>query len=144
VARGTNRDGSAELDARDAELLRSAGAVLENAYSPYSNVRIGAALRAADGRIHTGCNVENASYGLTICAERTALFGAVSAGARDFEALAVVTDRERGWMPCGACRQTLHELAPRLRVLIRGRSGPTIVTSLPDLLPDAFDPGELG
>jgi cytidine deaminase len=143
VAGRASKDGGDAREARDGELLAQAAAVLENAYSPYSNVRVGAALRAVDGRVFAGCNVENASFGLTICAERNALFAAVASGARDFEALAVVTDRDRGWMPCGACRQTLHELAPRLRILIRGRSGAHVVTSLPDLLPDAFDPDAL-
>jgi cytidine deaminase len=143
VAHRAGKDQDGALDARDEELLRAATAVLANAHSPYSKVRVGAALRAADGRVFVGCNVENASFGLTVCAERAALFGAVSAGVRELDALAVVTDRERGWMPCGACRQTLFEFAPGLRILVRGKADRHVETFLSDLLPDAFDPGEL-
>jgi len=129
--------------AGDEGLARAAVAALGNAYSPYSKICIGAALEAEDGRVFTGCNVENASYGLTICAERTALFAAVAGGARRFRTIVIATDREEAWMPCGACRQTLLEFAPKLRVLVQGRDGVRTETTLAHLLPEAFDPSQL-
>ena len=129
-------------DADDA-LARRAVEALEHAYSPYSRFRVGAALLAEDGRVFSGCNVENASFGLTWCAERTALVKAVSEGARRFRAIAVATELERPVMPCGACRQALHEFAPDLRLLIVSRSGKRHETFLADLLPEAFGPGDL-
>jgi len=116
---------------------------LEHAYSPYSRFRVGAALLAEDGRVFTGCNVENASFGLTWCAERTAVVKAVSEGARRFRAMAIATDQERPVMPCGACRQVLHEFAPELRLLVVSRSGRRYETFLGHLLPEAFGPGDL-
>ena len=143
MAPKSDNENGAAGDAASERLIEAALDVLERAYSPYSKVRIGAALEAHDGRVFSGCNVENASYGLTLCAERVALFKAVSEGVREFKSIAIVTDRDKGWMPCGACRQTLYEFAPDLRILIQGRAGERIVTRLGDLLPDAFDPNEL-
>ena len=133
-------------DPQDGELARQALEALAHAYSPYSKVRVGAALLSEDGRVFTGCNVENASYGLTCCAERTALVKAVSEGARAFRAIAIATDRPRALMPCGACRQMLSEFAPRLRLIVVGPGGsdvPAIETTLDVLLPDAFGPADL-
>jgi cytidine deaminase len=124
----------------DAELARRATEALKNAYSPYSNIRVGAALLAADGRVFTGCNVENASFGLTLCAERAAVVKAVSEGAREFTALALATDHDTPLMPCGACRQVLFEFAPRMRVLVTRKDGTRQETILEGLLPDAFGP----
>lgn len=124
-------------------LARRALEALEHAYSPYSKFRVGAALLAEDGRVFTGCNVENASFGLTWCAERTALVKAVSEGARRFRTIAIATEQERAVMPCGACRQVLHEFAPGLGLLIVSRSGRIHRTSLGHLLPEAFGPGDL-
>ncbi|MDZ4199762.1 MAG: cytidine deaminase [Kiritimatiellia bacterium] len=94
--------------AGDLALLKAAKLALRHAHAPYSKFRVGAALRARDGRIFSGCNVENASYGLTICAERVALFSAIAAGARRFESIAIVAEGIPP-LPCGACRQTLAE-----------------------------------
>ena len=127
----------------DDVLARRALEALEHAYSPYSRFRVGAALRADDGRVFTGCNVENASLGLTWCAERTALVKAVSEGARRFDAIAIATEQDRTVMPCGACRQVLHEFAPTLRLLVVSRSGGRRETSLGRLLPEPFGPGDL-
>lgn len=119
-------------------LVGHARAVLDQAYSPYSKIRVGAALLAEDGRVFTGCNVENASYGLTLCAERAAVFTAVAAGARKFSAIVIATNLEHVLMPCGACRQVLSEFAPDLRVVVVGADGTRRETSLSRLLPDAF------
>lgn len=128
---------------RDAELAQRAIEALANSYSPYSSIRVGAALLASDGRIFTGCNVENASFGLTMCAERTALVKAVSENAREFQVLAVATRADQALMPCGACRQALYEFAPRLRILVVGRDGVQRETFLGNLLPEAFGPADV-
>lgn len=134
---------SSASDLVDDELAQRAAEALTHAYSPYSRLRVGAALRAVDGRIFTGCNVENASFGLTSCAERTALVKAVSEGAREFDALAVASEGERPLMPCGACRQMLSEFAPNLRIVIASSGGGTRETFLHDLLPHAFGPSDV-
>lgn len=131
-------------DADDDVLVKRALEALANAYSPYSRVQVGAALLGKDGRIFTGCNVENASYGLTLCAERSAIMKAVSEGAREFSAIAITTNRAKALMPCGACRQVLSEFAPKLRVLVVGTSGKRRETTLDALLPEAFKPSDLG
>jgi cytidine deaminase len=120
------------------ELIKAAMDVRQRAYAKYSNFLVGAAILATDGRIFSGCNVENASYGLTICAERAAVFGAVAAGARKFELLAIATSG--GASPCGACRQVLAEFAPELPVLLIdvNRPGTVIETNIRELLPGAF------
>ncbi len=127
----------------DDQLRSAAREAAEAAYSPYSKVRVGAALLAEGGEVFAGCNVENASFGLTLCAERAALARAVSSGARRFTAIAIWTSPERPMMPCGACRQVLHEFAPTLRVLVESASGARIETRLDELLPSSFGPGDL-
>ncbi|MBI5291889.1 MAG: cytidine deaminase [Chloroflexi bacterium] len=123
-------------------LIERALAVRRWAYAPYSHYHVGAALLAASGRIYDGINVENAAYGSSICAERTALVKAVSEGERQFEALAVVTDN--GGSPCGSCRQMLAEFGLDLRVLLLNGEGAVVrETTLRDLLPDAFTPASL-
>ncbi len=130
-------------DARDDDLIAAAVAALANAYSPYSKIQVGAALRTNDGRIFSGCNVENASFGMTWCAERTAIVKAVSEGAREFATLAIVTSLPRAIMPCGACRQVLHEFAPQLRIVVVGADGHRYATVLEDILPEAFGPADM-
>ena len=120
------------------KLVEVAREVRLRAYAPYSRFLVGAALLSTDGRIFTGCNVENASYGATICAERTALVKAVSEGCREFEALALVTAERPPVTPCGMCRQVLAEFAPGLRVYLASTSGPHSTVSLARLLPRAF------
>lgn len=123
----------------DAELLAAARAVRERAHAPYSSFFVGAAVRDEQGRVHVGCNVENASYGLTICAERNAVAAAVAAGARALRAVAVVTPTRPPGSPCGACRQVLAELGDaRTRVLLASPSGAAEATTLGKLLPRAF------
>ena len=119
-------------------LIETALAVRERAYAPYSDFRVGAAIETASGDVFAGCNVENASYGLTLCAERAAVCAAVAAGHREFVACAVATPR--GAMPCGGCRQFLAEFADRLAVLIIDADSGQLVaeTDLTALLPHAF------
>lgn len=118
------------------DLYDRARAASANAHAPYSRFAVGAALRLRDGQIVTGVNVENASYGLTCCAERTAVFAAVGAGHRDFEAIAVHADAASA-PPCGACRQVMTEFAPELRVIWR-RDGELVAAPLSELLPERF------
>jgi len=127
----------------DDELIAAARAAQERAHSPYSGVRVGAALVADDGRVFTGCNVENASLGLTMCAERTALGRAVSEGARAFRACVISTDRARPLFPCGACRQALREFGRTLRILCVGAGGARVERTLEEMLPDSFGPEDL-
>lgn len=134
------------LDAATAtELLRRAEAAAGRAYAPYSNFPVGAALLTAAGSLYEGANIENASFGLTVCAERTALFAAVLAGDREVAAVAVATPRAPGSSPCGACRQVLNEFKPadsELIVVLQGEDGP-IQVPLGALLPLAFGPRDL-
>jgi cytidine deaminase len=120
------------------ELVAHATLARENAYAPYSNYRVGAALLTCSGRVYLGANVENAVYPLTMCAERVALFKAVAEGEREFEAIAVVTSN--GGSPCGSCRQVLHEFAPHLSVFIADTEGNFRATTVAALLPDSFGP----
>ena len=112
------------------------------AHAPYSHFKVGAALLDKDGHIHVGCNVENASYGLSVCAERHAIAAAVSAGVEQIEALAVVTDTDPPSAPCGACRQVLVEFGD-FPIVLANPSGKRTVTSVGQLLPDAFTPDSL-
>jgi homotetrameric cytidine deaminase len=125
-----------------AELLGAARTAMEQAYAPYSRFRVGAAVQASDGRVFTGCNVENASYGLTVCAERTAVVAAVAAGAREFAGIAVVASGPSVPYPCGACRQVLAEFcAPETPVWVARADrieSPEALT-LGELLPKRFD-----
>lgn len=124
-------------------LLAAAKAAAKQAYAPYSKFRVGAAVLTSSGRIYAGCNVENASYGLSNCAERTAIFSAVAAGERKIVAVAVHTPTRRPAPPCGACRQVIHEFGPRAVILCTCRSGERCETTLDRLLPGAFGPKNL-
>ena len=126
---------------KDAELIALAMKARQKAYAPYSHYLVGAALLTSSGQVYTGANVENASYGLAICAERTAAVKAVSDGERDFVAIAVVT--ENGGTPCGACRQVLNEFGPGMRVLIADAAGNYQALPLSELLPASFGPAQL-
>lgn len=126
----------------DKELVRAAMEAREHAYVPYSRYRVGAALLTRSGRVFTGANVENASYGLSVCAERVAAFKAATEDEREFEAIAVATDN--GVLPCGACRQVLAEFGPTMRVIVADAHGNVRTYRLPDLLPGAFTQADLG
>ncbi len=139
--------------AAEARLVSAARAARERAYAPYSRFAVGSAVLAApdqghpagkaDALVFAGCNVENASFGLTICAERSAVFQAVAAGVRRLVAVAVVTDAPTPTMPCGACRQVLREFGSDMVVIAATVGGQVARTRLGDLLPDAFGPDDL-
>jgi cytidine deaminase len=114
-------------------------AVRENAFAPFSKFKVGAALEDETGRVHTGCNVENATYGLTVCAERVAVFKAISEGARKFRRIAIAADSEKLTPPCGACRQILWEFCGDIELTLVNPRGQTEVLRLSDLLPRPFD-----
>ncbi len=124
-------------------LVEAAKLARERAFAPYSRFRVGAALETADGRFVAGCNVESASYGLTICAERVALVKAVSDGLTGFKRVAVVTDVDGLTPPCGACRQLLWEFAPDAEVVLANLRGRTAVYRVAELLPHGFDAKQL-
>jgi cytidine deaminase len=124
------------------ELVAAAVSVRRHAHAPYSHFAVGAAVLDSVGRTHAGCNVENASYGLAVCAERHAVGAAVAAGAEDIVAVAVVTDVSPPASPCGACRQVLAEFG-RCPVILANLQGERIVTSVADLLPNAFTSSSL-
>jgi len=124
------------------KLIDAARAAQRRAYAPYSNFLVGAALESEDGTIYTGCNVENASYGLTICAERAAICAAVTAGARKFRRAVVVSDVDPPAAPCGACRQVLAEFGQELRIDGVGPAG-TVSWTIAQLLPAAFGKEQL-
>jgi cytidine deaminase len=132
-----------EIGPGDEELIRVASLARQRAHAPYSKYKVGAAIRTKRNRVHSGANVENASYGLTVCAERTAVFAAVNAGDTAFDAVAIVIDDERLPTPCGACRQVLAEFSPDMRVILATTGGKRKVTTLKELLPDPFLPENL-
>jgi cytidine deaminase len=127
------------MDKERTDLIAAASKAREHAHAPYSNFRVGAALRANSGRIFTGCNIENSTFGLTLCAERVAVFKALSEGERGFNAVAVIADTERLTPPCGACRQILWEFCREAEVILANLSGHMAVRRMSDLFPDAFD-----
>jgi cytidine deaminase len=124
---------------KDASSLKEAAmGALENAYAPYSNFRVGAALLTATGEVISGCNMENSAYGLAICAETLAVASAVSQGLTDFVEIAIATDDSDPTPPCGACRQVLNEFAPNIKVSSYTRDGKEASWTLDELLPYAF------
>ena len=120
-------------------LTESALDARQNAHAPFSNFQVGAALEVVDGRIFTGCNIENATYGLTMCAERVAVFKAISEGARKFPRIAVAADTEVLTPPCGACRQILWEFCGDIELTLANLKGKTETLRLKDLFPRPFD-----
>jgi cytidine deaminase len=125
-------------------MLTEARAAMKNAYCRYSKFRVGAAVLSAEGEIFAGCNVENASYGLTMCAERNAIFQAVAKGRRDIRAVVIVTATKESTPPCGACRQVVNEFGPDAEVFLFGKGKTGTKFKLSKLLPRAFGPKNLG
>jgi cytidine deaminase len=128
-----------EIDA----LISVAKAARENAHARFSNFKVGAALRTTSGKVFGGCNVENATYGLTVCAERVAIFKAISEGERKFDAIAVVTDTETLTPPCGACRQLIWEFCGDVPVFMSNLQGKVEVLRMTQLFPKPFDSSNL-
>jgi cytidine deaminase len=127
------------------ELMEQSKIARERAYVPYSEFKVGAALLATDGTVFHGCNIENSGYSMTNCAERTAFFKAISDGIKDFAAIAIVADTEGPCSPCGACRQVMSEFcAPDMPVYLTNLKGDVLETTVEQLLPGAFSPGDLG
>ncbi|HWF88427.1 MAG TPA: cytidine deaminase [Pyrinomonadaceae bacterium] len=120
-------------------LIETAKRAREQAVAPFSNFQVGAAVKTADGRVYTGCNVESASYGLTVCAERVAIWKALSEGERQFTEMAVVADTETLTPPCGTCRQIIWEFARGARIVFANLEGKSEEFHIADLLPRAFD-----
>ena len=127
------------MDTAPKVLIEAALAVRENAFAPFSKFKVGAALEEAEGRIHTGCNVENATYGLTLCAERVAVFKAISEGARVFRRVVIAADTDILTPPCGACRQILWEFCGDIPIILVNPRGKTESYQLKDLFPKPFD-----
>lgn len=123
---------------KEKELIDLAKEVSQKAYAPYSHFKVGAALLTKSGKVFTGCNVENASYGLTICAERNAVFKAISEGEKEFEKIVIYNDSDRLFSPCGACRQVLAEFSPNLEIIINSNNK-IIRSNIEELLPLSFE-----
>jgi len=124
-------------------LILAAKRARENAYAKFSKFKVGAGLRATSGKIYGGCNVENATYGLTICAERVAIFKAISEGERKFDAIAVATDTDTLTPPCGACRQLIWEFCGDVPVILSNVKGQVEVIRMSELFPKPFDASNL-
>jgi cytidine deaminase len=124
-------------------LITAAKAARENAHAPFSQFKVGAALRTVSGKIFGGCNVENATYGLTVCAERVAIFKAISEGERQFDAIAVVTDTDSLTPPCGACRQLIWEFCGDVPVVMSNLQGKVETLRMSQLFPKPFDSSNL-
>ncbi|AEH51060.1 cytidine deaminase [Pseudothermotoga thermarum] len=127
-----------KIKPKNEELIELALKAMQKAYAPYSNFKVGAALLTKSGKVYLGCNVENASYGLTICAERVAIFSAVADGEREFEKLVVVANTPLPVSPCGACRQVMAEFG-NFEVILVGKDGKYRITCVEELLPYAFN-----
>ena len=138
TSKGANRP---QVDVRG--MIAMARRARDFAFAPFSRFKVGAAIRTRDGRIFTGCNVENASFGLTLCAERTAIFKAISEGTREFSQVVIVTDANKLTPPCGACRQVLWEFAPDAEVILANVRGRTRRMKMSALLPSPFDSRDL-
>jgi cytidine deaminase len=120
------------------ELINKAKNAREHSYSPYSRFKVGAALKTKNGMVFTGCNIENSSYGLSICAEREAIFKAISAGERDFDTIAIVTDSDKFTTPCGACRQVMWEFSKDMTIVVANLKGKKKEFKIKELLAHPF------
>lgn len=127
------------MENTEIDLIETAKEAREKAHAPFSNFKVGAALKTKDGKIFTGCNIENASYSLTICAERVAIFKAISEGNTEFEEIAVVADTNKLTPPCGPCRQIIWEFCGDIPVIFANLKGDTETVQTSELLPRAFD-----
>ena len=125
------------------KLVKEAEKARKRAYTPYSKFKVGAAILSADGKIFTGCNIENASFGMSVCAERVAIFKAISEGSTKFEAIAVVGDTDKPCSPCGACRQVISEFGEDIPLIMANLKGDIKIKKIGELLPEAFGKRDL-
>jgi len=125
------------------KLFKEAKKAREKAYTPYSKFKVGAAVLTTDGKIFTGCNIENASFGLTVCAERVAILKAISEGSYKFEAMAIIGDTKRPCSPCGACRQVISEFGEDIKIAMSNLKGDVKIKKISELLPEAFNKNDL-
>jgi cytidine deaminase len=125
------------------KLISEAEKARKRAYTPYSKFQVGAAVLCADGKIFTGCNIENASFGLAICAERVAIFKAISEGSTKFEVIAVIADTDKPCSPCGACRQVISEFGEDIPLIMANLKGDVKIKKIKELLPEAFGKDDL-
>lgn len=125
------------------KLIEEAEKARKKAYTPYSKFKVGAAILTSEGRIFSGCNIENASFGLTICAERVAVFKAISEGFKKFEAIAIIADTLRPCYSCGACRQVLLEFGEDITLVMANLKGDIKINKIKELLPEAFNKNDL-
>lgn len=125
------------------KLMKEAEKARKKAYTPYSKFKVGAAVLSADGKIFTGCNIENASFGLAVCAERVAIFKAISEGSTKFKAIAVIGDTDKPCSPCGACRQVISEFGEDIPLIMANLKGDVKIKKVKELLPEAFGKNDL-
>ena len=125
------------------KLVKEAEKARKRAYTPYSKFKVGAAVLSVDGKIFTGCNIENASFGLAVCAERVAIFKAISEGSAKFEAIAVIGDTDKPCSPCGACRQVISEFGEDIPLIMANLKGDLKIKKIKELLPEAFGKNDL-
>ena len=125
------------------KLIKEAEKARKRAYTPYSKFQVGAAVLSADGKIFTGCNIENASFGLAICAERVAIFKAISEGSIKFEAIAVIGDTDNPCSPCGACRKVISEFGEDILLIMANLKGDVKIKKIKELIPEAFGKNDL-
>ena len=128
----------------DRKLISMAADVMTNSYSPYSRFKVGAAVECTDGTVFTGCNIENAAFGSTLCAEAATIASAVSSGKRSFKRIAIISEGNSYCFPCGSCRQLLNEFSPEIEVLCARSDGRYVSYSLSSLLPMAFGKDHMG
>jgi cytidine deaminase len=140
---GLNKEGENTVNKEFKNLIKEAEKARKRAYTPYSKFQVGAAVLCADSKIFTGCNIENASFGLTVCAERIAIFKAISEGSTKFKAIAVVGDIAKPCSPCGACRQVISEFGEDIYVIMANLKGNIEIKKIKELLPEAFGKNDL-
>ncbi len=140
---GLNKEGENTVKEEFKKLIKEAEKARNRAYTPYSKFKVGAAVLCDDGKIFTGCNIENASFGMSICAERVAIFKAVSEGSTKFEAIAVIGDTDKPCSPCGACRQVISEFGEDIPLIMANLKGDVKIKKIGDLLPEAFGKKDL-
>ncbi|MBU1035561.1 cytidine deaminase [bacterium] len=141
--RGLNKEGENTVKEEFKKLIKEAEKARKRAYTPYSKFQVGAAVLCADGKIFSGCNIENASFGLTVCAERVAIFKAISEGSTKFEAIAVIGDTDKPCSPCGACRQVISEFSEDIPLIMANLKGDVKIKKIKELLPEAFGKNDL-